>query len=400
MARPTASSPASPDSVFARFFQWEAAGSVVLLASTLTALVWANSPLSQSYFDMVYAPLSVSLGAMTFKLTLQHWINDLLMAVFFFVVGLEIKRELVAGELSSAKKALLPVMAALGGLVAPAVIYTAINRGGAGAAGWGVPMATDIAFAIGILAVFGKRTPVGLKVFVTALAIADDVGAVLVIAIVYSEAVHVMPLLAAAVALGVLAWAVTSEMPKPGFCILLALAVWGAVTASRLHPTIAGILVASVVPVGSPPGERSMAQSLEDALHPTVAFLILPLFALFNAGVALETSVVQAMRQPVASGILAGLVLGKQAGIMLFSWLPVKLGRAALPEGVTWLQVYGGSCLAGIGFTMALFVADLAFDDAALASEAKVGILAASLVAATWAAVVLHAALPAKTRQD
>jgi NhaA family Na+:H+ antiporter len=197
----------------------------------------------------------------------------------------------------------------------------------------------------------------------------------------------------------VLAWAVTSEVPKPGFCILLALAVWGAVTASRLHPTIAGILVASVVPVGSPPGERSMAQSLEDALHPTVAFLILPLFALFNAGVALETSVVQAMRQPVASGILAGLVLGKQAGIMLFSWLPVKLGQAALPQGVTWLQVYGGSCLAGIGFTMALFVADLAFDDAALASQAKVGILAASLVAATWAGVVLHAALPAKARQ-
>jgi NhaA family Na+:H+ antiporter len=177
-------------------------------------------------------------------------------------------------------------------------------------------------------------------------------------------------------------------------CILLALMVWGAVTASRLHPTIAGILVASVVPAGTPPGERSLAQALEDAFHPTVAFLILPLFALFNAGVALETSVAQALGQPVAGGIVAGLVLGKQAGIMLFSWLPVKLGRAALPEGVTWLQIYGGSCLAGIGFTMALFIADLGFEDGALAAVAKIGIIVASLVAAVWGAIVLHLTLP------
>jgi NhaA family Na+:H+ antiporter len=367
---------------------------VVLLCAAVAAVAWANSPWASAYVHLVHLPVSVSVGAATFTLSLQHWINDLLMAVFFFVVGLEIKRELVAGELSSARKALLPVMAALGGLLVPAAIYTAINRGGPGASGWGVPMATDIAFAIGILAVFGRRAPVGLKVFLTALAIADDVGAVLVIAVFYSDAILIAPLLLGGVALALLAIALKSDVPRPGICVLLALVVWAAVTASRLHPTVAGILVASVVPTAAAPGEKSLAHTLEDALHPTVAFLILPLFALFNAGVAVETGVAQAMRQPVATGILAGLVLGKQAGIMLFSWLPVKLGRASLPEGVTWMQVYGAACLAGIGFTMSLFITDLAFEDAALAAEAKIGIIAASLAAAIWATVVLHVNLP------
>jgi NhaA family Na+:H+ antiporter len=381
------------DDFFTRFLQWEAAGSVVLLAATIAALIWANVS-AESYDHLVHTKVAVSFGQASFGLSLQHWINDLLMAVFFFVVGLEIKREVVAGELSSPGKALLPVLAAVGGLLVPAGVYAAFNVGGPGAGGWGVPMATDIAFAIGILALFGRRAPVGLKVFLTALAIADDVAAVLVIAIFYSESISVRPLLLAAVVLAVLAMVLKSETRRPALCTLLALGVWSAVMASRLHPTVAGILVAAVVPAAAAPGERSLAETLEEAFHPTVAFLIVPLFAFFNAGVALDTSVGEALRQPVAAGVLAGLVLGKQAGIMLFSWLPVKLGRSALPDGVTWMQIYGGACLAGIGFTMSLFITDLAFDDGALIAQAKVGIIVASLVAAVWAAIILHLKLP------
>lgn len=410
----------------------------MLLGSALIAIVWANSPSGASYYHLAHTPISISFGSSSFQLSLQHWINDLLMAVFFFVIGLEIKRELVLGELSTLQKAWLPVAAAAGGMLVPAAVYGVINAGGAGASGWGVPMATDIAFAIGVLAAFGTRVPTGLKVFLAALAIADDLGAVLVIALFYSEGIRWGPLAAGAVLL-LLTWLTTrTGVRRPGAFIGLAVLVWAAVTASNLHPTVAGVLLALTIPVRSrrepeaflsgvhqrietlraqvltPESSianrdqrealralqraasemRPMGQSIEDYLHPAVAFVIVPLFAFLNAGVTVEASVADTITKPVGLGIVLGLVLGKQFGIMLFSWLAVKSGRAALPGRVTWSQIYGGACLAGIGFTMSLFVTDLAFPAEGLAADAKLAILVASLVAALWGGGVLHMRLP------
>ena len=393
---------------FARFFHAEAAGSIVLLAATVVALVWANSPWAGSYFSITHMVISVSAGTFSFSLSLQHWVNDLMMAVFFFVVGLEIKRELVTGELSTVHKATLPVMAALGGVLVPAGIYWTANAGGPGASGWGIPMATDIAFAIGILAAFGGRAPVGLKVFLTALAIADDLFAVIVIAVFYTETIRLGALALAGALLLLPAAAARANVRRPDVYVLMSLAVWVAVTASRLHPTITGVLVAMTIPVrtkreanaAESDVERAMGPALEEYLHPVVAFVILPLFALFNAGVALEADAARDLLQPVGLGIVLGLVLGKQAGIMLFGWLAVMSGWAALPDRVTWAQIYGSACLAGVGFTMSLFVTDLAFRDDQLASAAKVAIIAASVVATAWGALVLQRALPGPRHAD
>lgn len=431
-------------STFQRFFRSEVSGSVVLLACTLVALAWANSPWSVSYFDLSHQYIGVSWGDAAFELSLQHWINDGLMVVFFFVVGLEIKRELVAGQLSSVRKAFLPVAAAIGGMVVPASLYAILNAGGPGAPGWGIPMATDIAFALGILALFGARAPIGLKVFLTALAIADDIGAVLVIALFYTETISVPALLVAGGFLALLVVANRVHLRRPGIYILLAIGCWAAVFASGVHATVAGILVAMVVPVRAriDPSEfferatggvsrlqelegaltrhsmlersdqleilddlheatgamRPSGITLEHLLHPVQAFFILPLFALFNAGVRLEAGSIAALPAPITLGILLGLFVGKQIGIPLFSWLAIKSGRASLPEGVTWPMVWGASCLAGVGFTMSLFISDLAFRDPALIAEAKIGILAASLLSGLVGYLVLHKALAHRAR--
>ena len=424
--------------MFERFVHWEAAGGIVLIASTALAVALANSPWSGLYFDAARTKIGLSWGDASFQLSLQHWINDLLMAVFFFVVGLEIKRELVIGQLATLRQAFLPVSAAAGGMIVPAGIYALINAGGPGAAGWGVPMATDIAFALGILSLFGRRVPTGLKVFLTALAIADDLGAVLVIALFYSSGLRPSALVAAAAVLALIAFAPRLGLRSPSVYVALALVVWACVLVSGIHATVAGILVALLVPVrarrasedalavvedraaalrANPPTDESLTDdrtpldhivdlreaagdmrppglALEQDLHPFVAFVVLPLFAFWNAGVTIEGGPFGTLGSPVGFGILAGLVLGKQLGVWAFAWLAVKSGRAALPEGVTWGEVYGASCLAGIGLTMSLFVAELAFPDGALLGAAKVGILAASLVAAAWGALSLHRRLP------
>jgi len=424
--------------MFARFVHSEVSSSVVLLACTVAALAWATSPWSETYFALARTKIALAGGDASLALSLRHWVNDLLMALFFFVVGLEIKRELVVGQLSSARQAALPVTAAVGGMVVPAAIYAVVNAGGPGGYGWGVPMATDIAFALGVLSLFGERVPVGLKVFLTALAIADDLGAVMVIALFYSGGIRGGALLVAGLFLALLGLASRLGVRHAGVYVLLALGVWASVLASGVHATVAGILVAMLVPVRarrapaealavveeryaalkarpltreSMVGDRSQLDdivdlhlaagdmrpaglTLEQALHPTVAFLVLPLFAFFNAGVRIDGSVTGTVRTPVGLGIVAGLVLGKQVGIMLFSWLAVRSGRASLPEGVGWGQIYGGACLAGIGFTMSLFVAELAFSDEVLVAQAKVGILAASLLAAVWGWLWLNARLP------
>lgn len=364
---------------FESFVHSEAGGCILLLTATAVALVWANSPWAPSYDHMLTTKVAVSWGASTFALSLKGWINDGLMAVFFFVVGLEIKRELVVGELSSPQKAALPIIAAAGGMVVPAAIYMAFNRGGAGSSGWGVPMATDIAFALGILAVFGRRVPLGLKVFLAALAIADDLGAVAVIAFCYSARLNWAALLAAALLLALLAVVGRAGVRWRSVYVALALGVWLAVLASGVHATVAGILFALLVPVRARSGTRPLGLSLEENLHPYVAFVILPLFALFNAGVALGAGFTSELSNPVAIGVFVGLVAGKQIGVLGASWLAIRWGIASMPDGVTWRPFYGAACLAGIGFTMSLFITELAFTDTGLLTSAKVAIFGASL---------------------
>jgi NhaA family Na+:H+ antiporter len=432
----------SSSSSFVGYFEWfihsEVTGSILLLACTLIALVWANSPWAGVYDDLLHTYIGVSWGDAAFKLNLHHWINDGLMVIFFFVVGLEIKRELVVGELSSFEKSSLPVAAALGGMVAPALLYVALNFGGDGARGWGIPMATDIAFALGVLAIFGKRVPLGLKVFLTALAIADDLGAVAVIALYYTEKIDFGALAVAAILLAILFFAIQFKIRRIGFLLVLMVGVWLAVFASGVHATVAGILLAMVIPVRpilSPKQfildaedfldtAKKRIQSgscivtdreqldavesihlragdtlptglmLEHALHPVQVWLILPLFALANAGVPLGGRMMEVLADPLSLGIITGLVVGKPLGIAVMSWLVVRSGKGRLPAGVTWPQVVGAGCLAGIGFTMSLFVSDLAFSDETLITAAKIGILAASLASGVIGYVILNRVLP------
>jgi NhaA family Na+:H+ antiporter len=427
------------------YFDWfvhsEVTGSVLLLACAVAALVWANSPWAGVYDELLHTYVGVSWGDASFKLSLHHWINDGLMVIFFFVVGLEIKRELVVGELSSVDKATLPVAAAVGGMVVPAAAYAILNSGGPGAAGWGIPMATDIAFALGVLAIFGTRAPLGLKVFLTALAIADDLGAVAVIAIFYTEKINFSALIVAAILLVALFAVIRAGVSRLGILLSLIIGVWVAVFASGVHATVAGILVAMVIPVRpridvthfiaeseaflekirsddiSPDSIISHKDQLdavetvhtragetlpsglmlEHYFHPVQVWLILPLFALANAGVRIDSQILEALANPISLGIMAGLVVGKPLGITGLSWLAVKLGKGGLPQGVTWTQVFGAGSLAGIGFTMSLFIADLAWNNEALIANAKVGILAASLLSAILGVIVLSRSLPPKT---
>ncbi|MGB9338685.1 MAG: Na+/H+ antiporter NhaA [Polyangiales bacterium] len=426
--------------VFARFVQSEATASIILLACTIAALVWANSPWAESYFRLGHTELGFKIGPTERSLSVHDWINDFLMAIFFFVVGLEIKREIVVGALSTFKTAVLPVAAALGGMVAPAILCVMFNPRGEASQGWGVPMATDIAFALGVLALFGKRVPVGLKVFLTALAIADDLGAVLVIALFYTSQLDFTELIAAGAFLALIVLASRLGLRNPVIYLVLALGVWVDVFASGIHATVAGVVLAMLMPVraGRDPEHffsevkdrfealrasqltrdsmihdrtqldaisnlRRAAQDmqppgliLEELLHPFVIFLILPLFAFFNAGVRIDGGFAETLLEPVGLGVMVGLVLGKQIGIMLFSWLAVMSGKAALPRGVGWCELYGAACLGGIGFTMSLFISELAFTNPALVAESKIGILAASVLAAVWGSVVLSLSLGRK----
>jgi NhaA family Na+:H+ antiporter len=436
------SSQSENKNAFVGYFEWfvqsEVSGSIMLLACTLIALVWANSPWAGVYDDLLHTYLGVSWGDAAFKLSLHHWINDGLMVVFFFVVGLEIKRELVVGELSSFDRASLPVAAALGGMVVPAVLFTALNFAGDGSRGWGIPMATDIAFSLGVLAILGKRVPLGLKVFLTALAIADDLGAVAVIALFYNERIQVGALAVAAIFLAMLYPVVRLRVKRRGIVLALMVVVWLAVFASGVHATIAGLLLAMVIPVrpmvrpkqfvleAETVLEKAKNQiedglciitdreqldavesihvragnalpaglMLEHALHPVQVWFILPLFALANAGVPLGGGVIEMFANPLALGVIVGLVVGKPLGIAVMSWLVVRSGKGRLPTGVTWLQVVGAGCLAGIGFTMSLFVSDLAFTDETLITAAKIGILAASLASGVIGYVILNRVLP------
>lgn len=400
----------------------EASGGIVLLAGAIVALIWANSPWEHEYFEFWHTELALDVHLFSIDLSLGHAVNDGLMAIFFFVVGMEIKRELVHGELASPRRAALPVAAALGGMIVPALIYTAWNLGDDGAKGWGIPMATDIAFAVGVLSVVGKRVPFSLKVFLLALAVADDLGAIVVIAVFYTEQIAVEPALWA---IGLLALVIgVNRMGVRATEIYIALGVlfWVAVLKSGIHATVAGVVLAMLTP--SKPyyeegefeeaapelllryqeakaagdheraeqalsqletltqGTESPLDRLEHKLAPWSSYVIVPIFALANAGVALSGEMVSnAVNSPVTLGVAMGLVFGKPIGVLLAAWLAVRVGLAQFPRGVNLHHMIGVGLLAGIGFTVSLFVTGLAFDDPELMDEGKVGILAASTIA-------------------
>jgi len=419
-----------------RFINEETIGGLILIASAITAIIWANSSLYESYHYIWHEfKMGFTFGDFVLEGSLHHWINDGLMALFFFMIGLEIKREIIGGELSSLKKASLPIMAAVGGMLIPAVVYSVVVINYPEMmSGWGIPMATDIAFALGLLAMLGKKVNINLKIFLTALAIADDLGAILVIAIFYTESIDYSELLTAGIFMTVLIGANWLGVRRTVFYAIVGLlGVWLSFLFSGVHATIAGVLIALTIPARTKIDEdqyvRKMTdltnefeenmndikllsktqvhvlaeieelndkaqtplQKLEHALHPISTYLIIPIFALANAGVHIEGSFSDLVFHPISLGIILGLVLGKFLGVSLFSLFMVKMKWAVLPEGVNWRQLLGVAFLAGIGFTMSIFISELAFDNEEFKQIAKVGIMSASVIAAVIGMIMLAA---------
>ncbi|MGM4932831.1 Na+/H+ antiporter NhaA [Tardiphaga sp. 1201_B9_N1_1] len=379
-------SKSKPISALRELLTNEASGGIVLMFAAATALFVANTALAPHYFEV----LNIKIAGFS----VLHWINDGLMAVFFLLVGLEIKRELIEGQLAKWEDRILPGVAAMGGMVVPAVVYLAINGwSGATARGWAIPTATDIAFALGAIAILGRRVPVSLKIFLTALAILDDLGAITIIALVYTDALHLGWLLAAGGTLGLLAALTSSGQRSLWVFLLLGVFLWLFTLKSGVHATLAGVALAFTIPL--PPrieggkGERPLLV-LEHFLRPWVAYLIVPIFGFANAGVSFAGLKLSVLTAPVTLGIAAGLFFGKQCGVFLATWLTVSLKLANRPAGASWLQVYGVALLCGIGFTMSLFVGLLAFPgDELLLNEVKIGVLLGSIAAGLAGIVVL-----------
>ncbi|MEU4545098.1 Na+/H+ antiporter NhaA [Nonomuraea dietziae] len=396
------------------FFRTEVGSTTVLLAATLLGLLWANSPWAGTYDAFWHTQAGLAFGDTTFELDLRHWVNDGLMAVFFFVIGLEISREVTVGQLRDRRLIAVPAIAALGGVILPALLYFAINAGGPGEAGWGIPIATDTAFVLGLLAVVGARCPDPLRAFLLTLAIVDDVLAILVLAVFYTADLSVVALLVAVALFALILLLRRLRIWRPPAYVLLGFALWVATLESGVHPTLVGIALGALVFVYAPsehklrlageavqelagdPSPRlareaalrvkrsvSINERLQLMLHPWSSYVIVPIFALANAGVRLDAeSLRQAATSPISLGIVAGLVLGKLVGISLGTWLPLRMNWGLLPGNLVWGQLLGGAAVSGIGFTVALFVTDLAFDDPVVQSQAKIGIIAGSLVAA------------------
>lgn len=404
------------------FVRTEAASGVILLAAAVAAIVWANSPWDESYSDLWETTMTVDVGLFSISEELRVWVNKALMTFFFFVVGLEIKRELVHGELGDLRRAALPAVAALGGMAVPALLFLLLNAGGEGGRGWGIPMATDIAFALGVLALLGRRIPSEVRVFLLVLAIADDIGAIVVVAIFYAESLSFGALGVALVLLGVIvAMRRLGVQGANGYFIVGGL-FWVAVLETGIHATIAGVVLGLLAPASPYFTKKTYAESmgtlmtgfreavaegdeekaemvlgqveeltegteaplerLERLLHPLTSYAVIPLFALANAGLDLSGGVLQdSISSPVTLGIILGLVIGDPLGIVAFSWVAVRLGITSLPTGMRWAHMVGIGLLGGMGFTVSLFITGLAFEDAELVSEAKVGILAASVIA-------------------
>jgi NhaA family Na+:H+ antiporter len=386
------------------FLKLESAGGIVLVLAGLAAMIAANTALAPWYHALLEVPIKVQVGAFKIDKSLLIWINDLLMAIFFLLVGLEIKREVVMGELSDGAKVALPAVAALGGMFVPAGIYAWINWGDpVGVRGWAIPAATDIAFALGVLSLFGPRVPLGLKVFLMTLAVLDDLGAIVIIALFYTNSLSVPALVGAGAALAALIALNRLGVLRIAPYILVGMVLWVCVLKSGVHATLAGVVTALCVPARDPqhPGHPPL-KVLEHALHPWVAFGIVPIFAFANAGVTLAGLSLRDLLQPIPLGITLGLVVGKQAGVFTFAWLAVKLGIARLPNGVEFRHIYGAAILCGIGFTMSLFIGMLAFENNATGEvivSDRLGILAGTLISAVAGYLVLHLVLPKQATQ-
>lgn len=384
------------------FFHHEAAGGLVLVIAALLALLASNSPLAGLYGGFLDTHVGVRIGPLALDKSLLHWINDGLMAIFFFLVGLEIKRELLQGELSSFGQAALPFVAAVGGMAVPALIYVAINTGDPVALrGWAIPAATDIAFAVGVLALLGSRVPTSLKIFLLALAIIDDLGAIIIIALFYTDNLSVVSLILALIGIAILVALNRAGVTRLAPYALTGIAIWVCVLKSGVHATLAGVVVALAIPLSSKAeGELSLLEQLEENLHPWVAFAVLPLFAFANAGVSLQGLSPADLWEPIPLGIAAGLFIGKAVGIFGATWMAVMGGVAGKPEGATWMQILGVSMLAGIGFTMSLFIGMLAFPDPENATAVRLGVLAGSLISAVAGYLVLAASSPKQRVAD
>jgi NhaA family Na+:H+ antiporter len=369
----------------------EAASGLVLLIAAIIALVISNSNLSELYFSTLEQYLFIGVNNFGLKLSVHHWINDLLMAVFFFFVTLEIKREFIQGELSNLKKALLPIIGAVGGMVIPALVYVSINLGNSETLnGWAIPSATDIAFSLGILSLLGSRVPISLKIFLTALAIIDDLGAILIIAFFYSGDLSISYL-----SLILISYILLLILNKFGIkkfipYLIIGSFMWFFTYKSGIHATIAGVLLASTIPHRAKEKDFSLLIKLEHAISPYVAFIIMPIFAFANAGVNLTGLSFSSLLAPVPLGILLGLFVGKQVGVMVISYLAVKLGAAQMPDKSNWLSLYGVSILTGIGFTMSLFVGNLAFvENTQYMDGVKIGVLSGSLLSTIFGYFIL-----------
>ncbi len=404
------------------FAHTEASSGIALLAAALVAIVWVNSPWDSAYFDLWHHHVAIDLGFFRVDEPLEFWVNDGLMCIFFFVVGMEIKRELAIGELSSVRRAALPAAAALGGMIVPALIFTGFNAGGEGARGWGIPMATDIAFAVGVLALLGRRVPFGVKIFLLALAIVDDLGAIVVIAVFYTEELAIGPLALGVGTIGLILAANRLGIRAFYFYIALGVILWAAVLKSGVHPTVAGVFLGLLTPAlpfnpvtrfadtadrlvvrfrhaiateDTDAQQHTLANietlarecespidRLQRALHLWASFVIVPVFALANSGVVLSSSIVSdAASSPITQGVAVGLVAGKFLGVFSFTWIIVRLGLCDLPSGASWRHMAGTAMLAGIGFTVSIFITGLAYTDGAHVDSAKIGILAGSLLA-------------------
>ncbi|MFO0989774.1 MAG: Na+/H+ antiporter NhaA [Alphaproteobacteria bacterium] len=374
------------------FLRLEAAGGIVLMFAALAALAVANSPLGRLYLDFLDIPGSVQVGALVIAKPLLLWVNDLWMAVFFFLVGLEIKREVREGQLSTRAEIALPAAAALGGMIVPGLVYALVNWGSpVNLKGWAIPTATDIAFALGILALLGRRAPMSLKVLLTAIAIIDDLGAIVVIAVFYTADLSALSLGLAAVAIAGLVALNLFRVAHVAAYVLVGGILWICVLKSGVHATLAGVITAFAIPLGAKDeAGRPLLAQLEHLLHPWVAFLILPMFAFANAGISLDGIGLASFLDPVTLGIALGLVLGKQVGIFAPIWLAIRLGLVKMPAGASWLQVYALSILCGIGFTMSLFIGGLAFESAEHKAYVRLGVLSGSIVSAALGFLLLR----------
>lgn len=389
-----------PVSMIREFLRFEAAGGIILILAAAIALILANSPLGVIYTQFLEVPVAVQVGGLEIAKPLLLWINDGLMAIFFFLVGLEIKREFLEGELSTPSQLALPALGAIGGLALPALIYVAINWGDLQALnGWAIPAATDIAFALGILALVGSRAPISLKILLTAIAIIDDLGAILIIAIFYTDSLSLTALYAAGFAVAGLAIVNRLNITRLAPYVLLGIVLWVCVLKSGVHATLAGVVAAFFVPLRQREDDRqSLLKHVEHNLHAWVAFGILPLFAFANAGVSFAGVGLHSFVEPVKLGISLGLFLGKQVGVFAMLWLCIRFSIAPMPKDANWTQLYGISLLCGIGFTMSLFVGSLAFEHSSFDAPIRLGVLTGSIVSAAIGYAVFRFGPAASTK--